>query len=203
MTKTYTFAWDYSPANASQEEFAAWKESSAYKWKDHNYMSKISPRDRVELFDQVFGGGEPPVEYDNKRLFVTGAMRETLSDAGGALVPPPEDAYQRNKLVLTYWNTRVADVTREFNRKRKEIASAARNSINAPFPHATFVGDPDIIDDLKRLKAGVLKLKKKAAEAEKAVNDSKPIHISQREETDARAREHTSKFLAELEELKL
>ncbi len=101
---------------------------------------------RVQQFDLEHGND--PVRLGSFLYFRDGAMREI--NPMGRLMDPPEDRYQRDKLIVRYWQARVDRAVQAFDKKKIELHQRAENVLQVA---STPNGIPDAPPDEEDLAA--------------------------------------------------
>ncbi len=103
---------------------------------------------RVQQFDLEHGND--PVRLGSHLLFRNGAMREV--HPMGRLMDPPENGYQRDKLIVRYWQARVDRAVQAFDKKKTELRQRAENVLQAAIEPNGIPDAPPDEEDLAQLK---------------------------------------------------
>lgn len=147
---------------------------------------------RIQEFDNRHGNF---VCYADRLYFEDGACRER--DPIGKMVEVPPDKHQRAKRVLVYWKLKLDLAVRHFDTQKQHGLAAAQSMVNYG-GHIHDDPNDQIVENLKKLKLEVDKIKAHYEEAEKAVTGTVPEEQKEKEqqteECKQKWREHASKL---------
>jgi len=157
-------------------------------------------KQRIDAFDQrhgnfVFLGPQP-----GALLFEDGAYREC--NPYGVLREPPDDPYERAKVVVRYWTTK-RDLTRdEFRQFKNEMANLAKAALNQSVPMAV-PSEDETRTQLTRLKTKVINNQRKLDKALAEVEANTPSHLIEREAQNQRHRQAAQELLSTIQAVEI
>jgi hypothetical protein len=139
----------------------------------------------AQEFDELHGGGEPPMCVDRWMYFCDGARRE--AHPLGVRVTTNNDAYRRGKFIVYYWQLRLDLAVAKFTELKRNLM--ARTAAVQRQRYCDMPPDKEAVAGLKKLRKEVKALKLKLQEAEDAMEESKPERLKKLEEFDVELRE--------------
>lgn len=146
-------------------------------------------------FDADNGGD--PVAIGDWYVYRTGAKREPAFM--GRSADPPADPYERAKLVLSYWQTRLKTATAAFDAQKRDLLERA--AINRR--QVLYAPDGDGVERLKTMQATVRDLQAKVAEAKADVERHAPRRIAQAADRRASSDASIDRFVADVSRIEV
>jgi hypothetical protein len=157
---------------------------------------------RVKQFDLEHG--DDPVRIGFYYHFRDGAMREV--NVMGRLMDPPEDGYERDKLIVRYWQARVDQAVKNFDRKKTELRQRAEYVLEeASRPNGIPPAPPDEEDlaALKVLQNVVKRLHRKLDAAKARIQEVESGPASADEEVAECIRDAAQSALADINKIEV
>jgi hypothetical protein len=134
-------------------------------------------------------------------LYADGARREI--NIMGALIEPPDNEYEKHKLLIQYHTTKLALVVEEFQTHKNNLLLHAKAGLRdkcCPPPPAN---KKEAIVKLKQLKEKVQAYQLELSEARKGLEKNKPASLQQRENVFEQNRLDNENFVGELEKIEI
>jgi hypothetical protein len=152
-------------------------------------------KERVAKFDNRHGAF---VVIGNWVIFADGAKREC--NPLGPLNEPPEDDWERAKIINQYWQHKLELAVEEFDLHKSSLLRMAK-----AHSRETFTPPPpeEALAKLTELKKKVMKLRVKANDAEAAVEEAVPENIKQRAEEAEENRQRQQDFVNRLSKIEI
>ena len=149
--------------------------------------------DYIKQFDCEHGDF---VVYNGFFYFEDGARRE--NNPHGPRCEPPQDEYERLKLVVFFWNCKLQLAIEEFHVLKQNLISTARANLNQK--HLPDQQGPAMLNELRR-KVKFLQGKLKMSEF--LLEEATPEEIKKREQACSFACTESEKVLKELKKIEV
>ena len=153
---------------------------------------------RIQQWDVEHG--DDPVRIGGWLYFRDGAVRE--NHLYGQLIDPPEDHYERWKLIAKYWGVRVERAVHAFDQKKHELRQQAQNVVlecSRPGGSPPAVPGEEEFDQLRVLQGTVKRLQRKLDHARAKVEAHQPDWIKAGETIAAELREAAESALTAID----
>jgi hypothetical protein len=136
------------------------------------------------------------VSHGNGYLFEDGAFIEVSSSGYGQTVEPPDDDWERSKLIETYWSIQAERDEDEFHQFKRYLHGTG----TCP---AHVVTDQQKLEYLHELKAKANRSRNKLRHAKKATKENQPAWLTAKEREQARTAKRKQEFLQHVDDVRL
>ena len=157
-------------------------------------------KQRVQEFDDRHGNFVFLGPMPGSLLFEDGAFREC--SPYGALREPPDDPYERAKLIVRYWTVKrdlARDEFQQFRTEMKNLAQAALNQAVA----MVLPSESETRKQLNKLKAKATITQRKLDKALQELEANRPAWMVEREEQNRKHRQAAQELLATVQSVEI
>ena len=134
-------------------------------------------------------------------IFADGAVRENASM--GIMKPPPENDYERWKLICKFWEVKLELAIGEFDHKKQTYITAASYALKEPRPGGLPCEQDEAIEELKELKKKVSYCQRKFEQAQAEVEKLTPQNKNLQADIYQQNRERLGNFISALSKIEI
>jgi hypothetical protein len=154
---------------------------------------------RVQQFDRQHGSD--CINIEGWLVYSDGAKRER--SPLGALIDPPEDAYERSKLQVRYREELLRRAVEEFQGLRQTLLQGAKTNLRHQYAEPPPCADEEAVAQLKELQKVVRRRQRALYAARKQLEESKPDWVRRRESASVTNKQSNERFIAAVDRIKI
>lgn len=148
---------------------------------------------RVRAFDTE--NGRDCIRLGGMLVYSNGARRDP--DPLGPLIDPPDNDYERNRIVVQYWEERVRRARGAFQKLKRKCQHDADD------PELPVEDTEGAVQQLTTLRAEIKATEAQLRDAKAALTACTPLEVLNRTRVSPAIRRHNADFLAEVAKIKI